>query len=46
VLELAVAAGRSAVVTYNVRDFWGTDRFGIEVWTPAELLRKGGLLRG
>ena len=44
VLELAVAAGCVAVVTYNVRDFQGTDRFGIEVWTPVDLLRKVGLL--
>jgi len=44
VLELAVAAGCVAVVTYNVRDFRGTDRFGIEVWTPVDLLRKVGLL--
>jgi putative PIN family toxin of toxin-antitoxin system len=44
VLELAVAAGCVAVVTYNVRDFRGADRFGIEVWTPVDLLRKVGLL--
>ena len=44
VLELAVAAGCVAVVTYNVRDFRGTERFGIEVWTPVDLLRKVGLL--
>lgn len=44
VLELAVAAGCPAVVTYNVRDFAGADRFGVEIWTPAELLRKVGLL--
>jgi len=43
VLELAVAAGCGAVVTYNVRDFKGTDRFGVEVWTPVDLLRKVGL---
>lgn len=44
VLELAVAAGCSAIVTYNLRDFRGSDRFGIEVWTPVDLLRKVGLL--
>ena len=44
VLELAVAAGCVAVVTHNVRDFRGTDRFGIGVWTPVDLLRKVGLL--
>ena len=44
VLELAVAAGCSAIVTYNIRDFRGTERFGIEVWSPADLLRKVGFL--
>ena len=44
VLELAVAAGCSAVVTYNVRDFREASRFGVEVWTPVDLLRKVGLL--
>jgi predicted nucleic acid-binding protein len=44
VLELAVAGACSAIVTYNVRDFRGTERFGIEVWSPAGLLRKAGLL--
>lgn len=44
VLELAVAAGCAAVVTYNVRDFRGTERFAIEVWRPVDLLRKVGLL--
>ena len=44
VLELAVAAQCAAVVTYNVRDFQGSERFGVEVWTPADLLRKVGLL--
>lgn len=43
VLELAVAASCAAIVTYNVRDFRGADRFGIEVWTPVDLLRKVGL---
>ena len=44
VLELAVAAQCVAVVTYNTRDFAGADRFGVAVWTPADLLRKVGLL--
>ena len=39
-----MAAGCVAVVTYNVRDFRGTERFGIEVWTPVDLLRKVRLL--
>ncbi|MBI3491319.1 MAG: PIN domain-containing protein [Acidobacteria bacterium] len=44
VLELAVAAGCMVVVTYNVRDFREAARFGVEVWTPVDLLRKAGLL--
>lgn len=38
VLELAVAASCDAVVTHNTRDFVGTERFGIEVLTPAAFL--------
>ena len=38
VLELAVAANCDAVVTHNTRDFAGTERFGIEVLTPAAFL--------
>ena len=44
VLELAVAAGCRAVVTYNVRDFRGAERFGVQVWTPLDLLKTVGLL--
>src|SRR6266508_4658082 len=44
VLELAVAAECAAVVTYNVRDFRGADRFGVELWTPIELLKRTGTL--
>ncbi|HET8799351.1 MAG TPA: putative toxin-antitoxin system toxin component, PIN family [Thermoanaerobaculia bacterium] len=40
ILELAVAAGCDAVVTHNTRDFYGLDRFGIEVLTPAAFLLK------
>jgi putative PIN family toxin of toxin-antitoxin system len=40
VLELAVAAGCTAIVTYNRRDFRGAERFGVEIWTPSELLKK------
>jgi predicted nucleic acid-binding protein len=44
VLELAVAAGCRAVVTYNVRDFRGAEGLGVQVWTPLDLLRTVGLL--
>lgn len=40
VLELAVAAGCVTIVTFNVRDFAGADRFGIEIVTPAAFLAR------
>jgi predicted nucleic acid-binding protein len=40
VLELSVAAGCDKIVTHNTRDFFGVDRFGIEVSTPAAFLQK------
>ena len=38
VLEVATAANCRYLVTFNVRDFVGADRFGIEVLTPAKFL--------
>jgi len=43
VLELAVAAAGDAVVTHNVRDFQGAEKFGIRVITPKQFLQE---LRG
>ena len=44
VLELAVECECDCVVTYNVRDFAGSERFGVRVVTPKEFLRViGGL---
>jgi putative PIN family toxin of toxin-antitoxin system len=40
VLELAVAANCSAIVTFNARDFVGVDQFGLEVLTPYEFLMR------
>ena len=40
VLELAVAAGCRAIVTFNTRDFAGVEQFGLEVLTPYEFLRR------
>lgn len=37
--ELAVAGSCKYVVTHNVRDFRGTERFGIEVVTPGNFLK-------
>lgn len=38
VLELAVAAGASHIVTYNLRDFRGAERFGVRVVSPEDFL--------
>ena len=40
ILELAIAASADCIVTHNVRDFAGAERFGVDVLTPAEFLRK------
>jgi len=44
VLELAVTAGASAIITYNRADFSGVDRFGIRVLTPKDFLQEMGEL--
>lgn len=38
VLELAVAAGCTAIVSFNGKDFDGVEQFGLEVLTPHEFL--------
>ncbi|HEX5438255.1 MAG TPA: putative toxin-antitoxin system toxin component, PIN family [Gemmatimonadaceae bacterium] len=38
VLEVAVAGGCDAIVTYNRRDFRGAERFGMRIITAAEFL--------
>lgn len=40
VLEVAVAAGGATVVTHNVRDFTGAERFGVPVCRPQEFLAR------
>lgn len=45
VLELAVSASCRTIVTYNKRDFEGSERFGIEVETAKEFLQRIGELR-
>ena len=44
VLELALKAGCDFSVTFNKKDYVGVDRFGIEAVTPAEFLRRIGVL--
>lgn len=38
ILELAVAAGCRYIVSHNLRDFQGVDRWGIEAVTPGRFL--------
>ncbi len=44
VLELAVQAGCDYIVTFNQKDFAGSDQFGVGVLTPREFLQKIGLV--
>ncbi len=39
VLELAVSAGCDSIVTHNLADFAGAERFSVKVLTPAQFLR-------
>lgn len=42
ILELAVESQCDYIVTFNVRDFAGAEKFGIGIITPREFLRKLG----
>jgi putative PIN family toxin of toxin-antitoxin system len=42
VLELAVVAGCTSIVTFNQRDFAGAEAFGIRARAPIALLREIG----
>jgi putative PIN family toxin of toxin-antitoxin system len=39
ILELAVAAGCRYIVTHNVRDFRGSEKWGIMAVTPSDFLK-------
>lgn len=45
VLEVAVASGSDAIVTFNKQDFRGAEQFGLQLLTPGELLREIGVLK-
>lgn len=45
VLELAVASRVQYIVTYNRRDFVGSEQFGLQVVTPREFLDRIGQLQ-
>jgi len=44
VLELAVAAQCNFIITYNKKDFRGSEHFGLRVVTPREFLQEIGEL--
>ena len=39
VLELAVSANCEYILTHNIKDFKGTEKFGIKAITPKEFLQ-------
>ena len=43
VLELAVASRSSRIVTYNIKDFTGIERFNIKAVRPADFLSELGV---
>jgi predicted nucleic acid-binding protein len=45
ILEVAVASGAAAIVTFNKHDFRGCERFGLRLLTPGELLKEIGVLK-
>ncbi len=44
VLELAVEANCDFIITFNKKDFVGSERFGIPTLTPQEFLQKIGVI--
>ena len=44
VLELAVEAACDYIVTHNLRDFAGANRFGVEAIAPGAFLRRLGVV--
>jgi hypothetical protein len=45
VLEVAVEASCEFVVTHNLRDFRGIERYGVRSLTPSEFLREIGKIQ-
>ena len=39
-LEAAVSGQADAIVTYNLKDFASSERFGIRVITPAQFIKE------
>ncbi len=44
VLEVAVESQSEYIITFNIKDFCGVDKFGIKVLTPKEFLNERGML--
>ena len=44
ILDLAVKGQCEAIITYNVRDFSGVERFGIRAMGPQSFLREIGVI--
>jgi len=44
VLELAVVSGATEIITYNLKDFKGTEKFGIVAISPLDYLIKEKML--
>jgi hypothetical protein len=42
VLELAVAARCTTIVSFNAKDFSGVEQFGLEIVLPQQFLRQIG----
>jgi putative PIN family toxin of toxin-antitoxin system len=42
ILELAVESQCDFIITYNIKDFAGAGKFGVEAITPKDFLRKLG----
>lgn len=40
ILELAVSGRADAIVTYNVKDFAGSERFGIRILRPTQFIKE------
>jgi hypothetical protein len=45
VLEVAVAAGCESIVSYNVQDFKGSEKFGVKIESAKEILVRMGVLK-
>jgi len=42
VADLAINAQVDAIITYNIKDFYGLEKFGVQLMTPSEFLAEIG----